>query len=130
MGSGESGEKNEGKMFLGERRRHPRVSLVTKVTHIVSDTFHYYYSRDLSLGGIFLETRKPFPPGTRLHLEFSLPHTMERIHAEGEVKRVVEPDLESRDLVPGMGIAFVQLAEESASALKSFLLGLQEQGEN
>ena len=46
-----------------ERRQFPRIKLITKVTHVRGDFFHYYYSRDLSMGGMFLETREPFPIG-------------------------------------------------------------------
>ena len=109
-------------MLETERRQYPRVNLVTRVTHILSDTFHYYYSRDLSLGGIFLETKKPYAVGSRLILDFTLPGMEGRLRTEGDVVRVVKPDLEALDQTSGMGISFTKISEESLTKLKNYLM--------
>jgi type IV pilus assembly protein PilZ len=110
-------------VILNERRKHRRVPFVTKVTYALAESVQYYYSQDLSLGGMFLETRKPFAVGTRLDLDFSLPDTEARVRVKGEVVRIVSPDPVHRDLVPGMGIVFAALSPESQSRLESFLKG-------
>jgi type IV pilus assembly protein PilZ len=110
-------------MMVNERRKHRRVPFVTKVTYVLAECVQYYYSQDLSLGGMFLETRKPFAVGTRLELDFSLPDTEARLRVKGEVVRIVTPDPLHRDLVPGMGIIFAALTPESQSRLEDFLKG-------
>ena len=104
-----------------ERRRHKRVTLVTRVTHVLSDHQQYYYSRDLSLGGIFLETKKPFPVGTRLDLDFSIPGNEKRIKVVGKVARVVLSEPDHKMPLPGMGVSFITLPEEIETELVSFL---------
>ncbi|HUT53262.1 MAG TPA: TIGR02266 family protein [bacterium] len=110
-------------MAMNERRRHRRVPFVSKVTYVLTDSFQYYYSQDLSLGGMFLETRKPFKVGTRLDLDFELPDTEARIRVKGEVVRIVPPDPLHRDQLPGMGITFTAVTPDSQSKLEDFLKG-------
>jgi uncharacterized protein (TIGR02266 family) len=108
-------------MAINERRKHRRVPFVTKVSYILAEGVQYYYSQDLSLGGIFLETRKPFPIGTRLDLDFSLPESDTRVQVKGLVVRIIPPDPVHRELVPGMGIEFSQIPPESHAWLEAFL---------
>jgi hypothetical protein len=60
-----------------ERRRHERLParfLVSHTSH-VSDAhepeFHVDYARDVSRSGIFIETTRPLPKSTTLHVQFS-----------------------------------------------------------
>lgn len=108
-------------MVIDERRRHPRAQVVIRVMHRQADAYMYYYSLDLSLGGMFLKTRSPFPAWTKLALDFELPERKRRVAVEGEVVRVVMPDLENPDTVPGMGIAFTAIDDESLAELTEFL---------
>ena len=85
-------------MVSQDRRRHPRINFVTKVKYVLSEVEQYYYSRDVSLGGIFLETKKPFTVGTKLDLDFPIPDSETRARVTGEVVRVIKPDLDDRDL--------------------------------
>jgi type IV pilus assembly protein PilZ len=87
----------------------------------MADSFMYFYSQDLSMGGMFLKTRSPFPLGTRLMLDFELPGRTRRVMVVGEVARAVLPDLANRELEPGMGIAFTAIDPESQAELKEFL---------
>ncbi len=108
-------------MAFAEKRRHPRIKLITKVTHMAGDFFHYYYSRDLSIGGIFLETQEPFPIGTEVKLEFPLPEVAERLSVKGAVVRIVERAEDAPGPYPGMGIEFVGLSEEAQAMLADFI---------
>ena len=104
-----------------ERRLSQRVKLIIKVTHVRGDFFHYYYSRDLSLGGIFLETREPFPAGATVVLEFPLPGISRRVSCQGQVIRVVLPVENDSSVVPGMGIQFNDMDEETRAMLAEFI---------
>jgi uncharacterized protein (TIGR02266 family) len=104
-----------------EKRRHPRIKLITKVTHMAGKFFHYYYSRDLSLGGIFLETQEPFPIGTEVQLEFPLPEVAERLSVKGKVVRIVERAEDAPGPYPGMGVEFMGMTEEARGMLADFV---------
>lgn len=108
-------------MSREERRRHRRVPMVTKVIHLLADTFQYYYSHDLSLGGIFLETKKPFRIGAELELEFELPGRDQRVRVKGVVARIVDAVPEHHEVVAGMGIEFKYMPAESRAELLAFL---------
>lgn len=59
----------------------------------------------LGAGGLFIETERPLPPGSRLKLRFHLPRSS-RIHEiEGRVCWRKRPE-ESGPHAPGMGIEF------------------------
>lgn len=73
---------------------------------------------DVSLGGAFLRSSLLFEVGEELSLEFSLPGG-HRIHARGRVVRVSRECDHGR--VPGMGIAFVALADEDRAAVRAFV---------
>ena len=111
-------------MSSQERRHYPRVKLITKVTNVAGDFFHYYYSRDLSLGGIFLETREPFPVGTQVNLEFPLPGIARRVAVRGKVVRMVASEEKDPSVVPGMGIQFSSIDEETQGMLAEFVANI------
>ncbi len=54
----------------GERRRYPRAPLVTQVEFQGLTTLAF--SRDVSVGGMFLETAEPPPAESRVNLRFNL----------------------------------------------------------
>jgi uncharacterized protein (TIGR02266 family) len=108
-------------MAFNEKRRHPRVKLITKVTHVRGEFFHYYYSRDLSLGGIFLETQEPFPVGTDVKLEFPLPDVADKVVVNGKVVRMVERAEDAPGPYPGMGVEFIETDEDTRAMLADFI---------
>lgn len=92
-----------------ERRLHERVLVNIEVDYRCDDTFLFAYITDLSAMGIFIQTRDPHPPGTRLNLRFQPPGGPE-MNVEGQVvwvnpHRPGNPE----SLNPGMGVQFVDL---------------------
>jgi len=109
---------------MEERREHPRVQLVVKVTNKSTKEFHYFYSRNVSLGGIFLETRQPYQPGTDVELDFFVPagEKRQRVLTNGKVARVVEYlDAQKENVAPGMGIKFDELSSETMGAISTYV---------
>ena len=102
-----------------EKRLHARKECRTRV--IFEDEFReglfYVYSKDVSLGGLFLESDIPVRVGTMLFLSFALPKKKRPLSATGEVVRVLGPG----GAASGMGIRFVGLSEKARSALEKFL---------
>ena len=109
---------------MEEKRIHRRVSLVVKVTNRSTKEFHYFYSRDISMGGIFLDTRQPYSVGTEVELDFFVPFAdkKQRVSASGKVIRVVEiKEAEKEKTVPGMGIKFNDLPSEVLGVLSRYV---------
>jgi len=86
-----------------------------------------FYSRDLSAGGVFLETALPLDVGTQIYLKFNLPHTKKIIttqarviNTKGKVVRVKEKNAEEGD-TPGMGVEFEHLGFEDQQLIDSFV---------
>jgi len=79
---------------------------------------HVATTRNISLGGVFVETTTPLPLQTRLQIRFRIPTQSEPIEVGGEV-RWVEPGEWSS--FPGMGIRFQGLRAREVWALNRFL---------
>jgi type IV pilus assembly protein PilZ len=93
-----------------DRRQWERVLVDLEVDYRAEDTFLFAYITDISLMGIFVQTREPEQPGTRLNLRFVTPGTREPFELEGEVIWInpYRPG-DRENLNPGMGIRFVDL---------------------
>ena len=107
-----------------DRRQAVRIPLVIKVTVQATEESHFYFSKDISAGGMFLETKEAFPMGSTVNLDFSVPVEEEqvKITATGEVARLVSYEEAQREgLTPGMGIRFRALPEEVSTALGNFI---------
>lgn len=100
-----------------ERRHHRRYSADFTVFHVGSNTSGRAYTRDISEGGAFLETRDHFEPGTRLDIEVFLDLGDEvcSMCAEAEVVWCSPQKPGERN---GMGIRFVSMDEAARGDLR------------
>jgi uncharacterized protein (TIGR02266 family) len=69
---------------------------------------------DANREGIFLPTKKPLAPGTRLNFELLLQDGTPALAGSGQVRWRRPPET-AGDLAPGMGVRFVELSPESRS---------------
>jgi uncharacterized protein (TIGR02266 family) len=109
---------------LGEqnKRQHERKPVELPIT--VSDSANrvvaviQFSTHDLSTGGAFVRSQLLFEIGEVLSLQFALPngHT---IRASGKVVRVARDA--GDDVVPGMGIQFVDLSDDDRKALQALV---------
>lgn len=82
----------------------------------------YLYSKDISLGGLYLENPPPLQLGAQLLLSFALPGNKRPIKLTGEVVRFVEhPQGNSEKVRRGAGVRFVDLDGESLKQLSQFI---------
>ncbi len=107
-----------------EVRREPRVSIFVRVDFKDKEDFIYYYSRNLSKGGIFIQTVAPLPPETPVILQLTLPGNPQTLEIESRViwSRKDE-EVEGNKVIPGMGVQFLRLDEQSKKLLENFLKG-------
>lgn len=82
----------------------------------------YLYSKDVSLGGIYLEDSPPIQLGAHLFLSFVLPGKKRPLRMTGQIVRFVEHPLGSLEKVrKGAGVRFVDLDSESRRHLADFI---------
>ena len=114
--------KKTGERVGVEKRIYPRKTLRTKV--IFEDEsgegFIYFYSTDLSLGGLFLESDIPLKIGTRVFLSFNLGEGKPLLRATGQVVRV-ERETGGTLPVVGMGVQFADLPEEAKRSVQDYI---------
>jgi c-di-GMP-binding flagellar brake protein YcgR len=85
---------------MANRRRSPRVPLATQI--YCQDCMSLAFSRDLSQGGMFIETREPCPVGAEMALRFHLNDGGPIVVALAEVKYSIAK--------LGMGVEFLELS--------------------
>ena len=108
-----------------QRRQYPRKSLKIKIAvkSSQSQDLVYFNNKDMSLGGTFLESHDDFyEVGTEIELTFSLPDNPQPIEVRGKVAYVMTEDITTgSELVPGMGIKFLNLKEDDKKLLAACL---------
>jgi len=84
-------------------------------------------TKDLSPSGLFLKTDRQLVPGDKLSVSFKLPAAPgEPASVAGScevVRRVGPGGLEDPDLIPGLGLRFVEMGAEGRRALNQLVRG-------
>jgi type IV pilus assembly protein PilZ len=108
--------------LVHEKRVHPRRTLRSQV--IFEDEsgegFIYFYSTDISIGGLFLESDIPLKLGTRVFLSFALRDDAAPLRAIGRVVRVERETADSLTVV-GMGVQFSDLTESAKKIIEDYV---------
>lgn len=73
-------------------------------------------TRNISLGGVFVETERSLPFGARVHLRFRVPTQSETVEVDGQVRWIEVEDGQVR----GLGIRFEGLRARDVWALNKF----------
>lgn len=82
----------------------------------------YLYSKDISLGGLFLEDPPPLQQGGQLLLSFVLPGKKRPLKLTGEIVRFVEHEMNgSKKVRTGAGVRFVDIDSETLRQLSQFI---------
>jgi molecular chaperone DnaK len=110
---------NDGK----NRRKDVRipVSLLVKVKYEQVDEFIDHFATNISRGGIFIQSRKPYPAGTILKFELQLKGGQTVLRGKGEVAWARSPETEGTPKVPGMGVKFMKLDDPSKALVQRIL---------
>jgi c-di-GMP-binding flagellar brake protein YcgR len=95
----------------GDQRRFPRVPLATQVQHVEGSLIGF--SRDVSTGGMFVETNQPLDPGTHLNLRFHLESDAPIVKAEADVLYEV-PKI-------GIGLQFTEVSPEDYERIRAYV---------
>lgn len=95
----------------GNRRQFPRVRLATQVQS--EHTMLLTYSRDVSVGGMFIETKTPLPAESVLSVRFNLDPDAPVIVAKGFVTYQVKGF--------GMGMHFIEINPEDRDRIAAYV---------
>ena len=106
-----------------EKRLYPRRPIRTQVVFENEDSEGelYFFSTDISAGGLFLESDVPVNLGTQVFLRFSLTPKARPIQATGEVVRVMR---DQNDVGPGkvgIGIRFIYIHPLDRELIQDFI---------
>jgi len=107
-----------------ERRKELRAPAKLKVGYSTPKEFLKDYMFNLSLGGLFIETRDPLCIGERVQILLFLPDKEKDLEVTGEVIWVrEEEELTSQGRLPaGMGLQFLNLSKEGKERIISIVI--------
>lgn len=107
--------------MAAHNRKAPRAPIEIKVEYRRLNAFIADYTRDLSRGGLFIETERPLEEGERALFTLTVPKVANPLSFDGVVRRVVPPGTEQ---TPGMGIELLFSDDEERLALQHVVDGL------
>lgn len=94
-----------------DRRQFPRVPLATQI--YCDECMTLAFSRDLSEGGMFIETREPLREGARINVRFHLDDEGPVVVASAKVCYVVER--------LGMGVEFLEMFPDDRARVRNYV---------
>ncbi len=101
-------------------RKAERLQHELLVAYRTVDGFITDFAVNISRGGLFINTRNPLSVGSIVRLIVSLPDAAFPFDLTGRVIRVHAPEAGS-DLIPGMGIEFVDVDDDKKARLAKFV---------
>lgn len=103
-----------------EKRLYPRVPIRTQVVFENEDSegVLYFFSTDISAGGLFIESDMPIKLGTQVFLRFNLTPQTKPIQATGEVVRVMRDE---KDGKVGIGVRFIYIHPLDRQLINEFI---------
>ncbi len=102
------------------KRRAARLDHEIPVAYRSVGSFLTDWATNISQGGVFINTRKPLPVGTSVKILIQLPGASFPYQLSGRVARVSEYDNRA-NMVPGMGIEFVEVDETKRRDIEAFV---------
>ena len=102
-------------------RRADRLQHELLVAYKTVDGFITDWAVNISRGGMFINTRNPLAVGSIVRLIVSLPDAAFPFDLTGRVIRTHAPEQSSSEIIPGMGIEFVDVDEEKKDRLAKFV---------
>jgi Tfp pilus assembly protein PilZ len=104
-------------------QQHPRHRLSVSVGLVAaSGDVQLLRTDDLSLGGVYIRTRKPAPPGSLVRLRLPVAGSPHGLPLLGRVVHVIdERSAITKARPPGMGVQFDGLAPDAEAALRGLV---------
>jgi len=106
-------------MFKKERRKAPRAPIELKVEYKRVNIFIADYTKNISKGGIFIKTEKPFEEGTEFIFFLHIPGLKDPLRLKGKVQWILRKEEAKEGETPGMGIKFIYENEDEKRKIES-----------
>ncbi len=103
-----------------ENRKDYRLPFRTKIIFGNNERVSTGNATNISAGGVFVMTLEPFPSETRCQAIFVLDPEKSPLCVDAVVKRVVASSVNLEEM-PGLGLNFVKMSEESVNQLATFM---------
>jgi uncharacterized protein (TIGR02266 family) len=99
-----------------ERRRQARFAIASDVDLTSDDNFYVGRTRDVSIGGLYVETHASLPLGSKLAVRVKIRGKAFSVDAE-----VVWSLLPEGDAAGGLGLRFLELPTDARRAIEGFM---------
>lgn len=109
-----------------DERSAPRCPAALKVSYRSFDSFITEYTKNVSSGGMFINTKRHHLAGDIVEVMLHVPGMAAPLRLECEVVRVNVRNVPDEEA--GIGVRFLELEEESRRSLISYLTTLEECG--
>lgn len=103
-----------------ENRKDYRLPFRTKIIFGTGERVATGNATNISAGGVFVMTLEPFPSETRCQCVFVLDPEKKPLCLEAVVKRVVSSSVNLEEM-PGLGLSFTHMSEDSLNQLAEFM---------
>jgi uncharacterized protein (TIGR02266 family) len=113
----------------GTRRDHfrnkPRPGRRVEVLYRAGDAEQVQaFTKNIGVGGAFILTTDPAPPGTKLVLSLKVPSSTELVDIEAEVRWIIDGKHDEPEREHGMGIKFNGLRIDQLMSLNDYFANL------
>ncbi len=110
-----------------DSRVSPRVEADFTLRFETVDQLALAYGTEMSMGGMFLATTEPLPPGRELRVRLVLPETLTEITIRARVVHSRSPgEADAAGLPAGMGVSFAALDAPTRAQLEAFVASRME----
>jgi uncharacterized protein (TIGR02266 family) len=107
-----------------DTREHPRYDVSIPVDCSTRQSYFSNQARNISKGGLFLQSATPLPLDAEISLVLHLPGAKRNIFATGRVIWSGDTGKGTTPIGSGSGIRFVGMTASDRAALESYLAGL------
>ena len=101
-----------------EKRLNPRVKTNFELKVQYAETFHWTMLRNLSAGGVFVQTETPLDVGSIVSMQLALPVDDEIMDIQGRVMWLQQA---SKTTAPGMGLEFTSISPKHQQKIINFI---------
>lgn len=101
--------------MTSERRQHPRLSINVEIDFGSENNFYSGKTRDVSLGGVFIETTIPLEIGTQLQIDLKFLKHRAKVDAE------VAWQLVDGGQIVGVGLRFLHVSAAATKSIAAFM---------
>ncbi len=119
----ESSQPNGGAASVEHQRIQTRKSLESEIELSLESEHNFYtgFTENISSGGLFIATRDLQPIGTVMEISFTIPGYEQKIATRAEVRWLRLEQLGQHDMMPGVGVRFLDLHPNAAAAINAFI---------